>query len=77
MNETRNLRPIKENYGPAARDADLEYLQWKLDHAAGMRIAIKRLVDALERDQVSLGKRSYAKLNELMEASDAFQNYAP
>lgn len=77
-NEERKLRSLSGwGYGPAVRPEDLDYIQWKLDRAVGMRIALRRFVDALEKDGVKLGRRGREKLKELIRAAEDFQNYQP
>lgn len=74
----RNLTPInKSSYGDCVREADIGFIQHKLDHAAGMRICLRRFTDALDEEQVMLPKKSRKKLKELIKAAELFQNYTP
>lgn len=75
-NEERRLRSLSGwGYGPEIRPEDIDYVQWKLDYAVGMRIALKRFIDALEKDGTTLGRRGRDKLRELVQAAEEFQNY--
>ena len=75
-NEERRLRSLSGwGYGPEIRPEDIDYVQWKLDYAVGMRIALKRFIDALEKDGTTLGRRGRDKLKELVQAAEEFQNY--
>jgi hypothetical protein len=72
----RNLKPLSENgYGEKVRPEDLDYLQWKLDHAQGIKMAVKRLLDQLEHDKVTLPRASRKRLKEVVKATELFQNY--
>jgi hypothetical protein len=75
-NRERRLRSLPGwGYGPEIRAEDIDYVQWKLDYAVGMRIALKRFIAALERDGTVLGRRGRDKLKELVTAAEEFQNY--
>lgn len=76
-NAKRRLRVLAEHGYYEVRPEDMDYIQWKLDHAAGMRIALSRFLDALDKDQVQLGRRGRRKLKELKEAGELFQNFHP
>ena len=74
----RNLKPLTRNgYGDIVRAEDVDYLQWKLDHAQGIRMAVKRLLDTLAYDRVQLPRASRKRLKEVVKATELFQNYQP
>lgn len=74
----RNLKPLTKNgYGDIVRPEDVDYLQWKLDHAQGIRMAVKRLIETMECDRVNLPRASRRRLQQLVKATNLFQNYQP
>ncbi len=74
----RNLHTLTRNgYGDTVRPEDVDYLQWKLDHAQGIRMAVKRLLDQLHSDRVVLPRNSRRRVQQLVKATELFQNYQP